>query len=850
MTEEQMAMQDLETEEGIGPQSGEQTILAPVISRFGIGIRLLLWILLFSFLFALLASVAQLYFEYRREVSVVAMRLDEVGRSTRGSLSEGVWNLDAEQIHQQLEGLLLLPDLQEAEVRGAGLPKTISVSKGPSPLQRKLAKDFVLSYQAEGVRQVLGVLHLEATLANVYSDIQRQALNILLVEGLRTFAFAFFILFFFHWLVTRHLIAFAAFLQRFDARLEPPQFVLQRKPLAHRDELDQVVGSFNETSSKLYTVNCELAGANAVLEEDIQARKQAEEKLAEAMAALQTSEARYRTAFQTSPDGVVITSLEDGSVIDINQGFIRILGYQPEDVIGRNLSKARHWVDPEKRVEFFESLRRNKALRDFEARFYHKTGEIVWGQLSASLIDLNGVSCVLIIFRDITAAKTAEERIRSLSLYDALTNLPNRRSLMERLGKALTGANNSQRKKALLFVDLDHFKPLNDKLGSPVGDLLLQQVARRLRGCVHDSDAVTRFGGDEFLVLLEDLSEVAEDAAARAEDVAKRILVALGQPYTVDLFNCSCTASIGITVFDDRHSGADEVLSQADFAMGQAKAAGRNVVRFFSKPLQAAVNARAALVADLRLAVDYGEFQLYYQPQVDGSRLTGAEALIRWNHAKRGLVSPGTFIPLAEETGLILPIGDWVLETACRQIAAWVERKQMKALTISVNVSAKQFHEHDFVPKVLRTLERTGADPIHLELEVTESILVENVEAVISKMTELKTHGIRFSLDDFGTGYSSLSYLKRLPLNKLKIDISFVRDILVDANSGTIAQTVIALGRAMGLLVIAEGVEFEEQREFLANLGCSSYQGYLFSRPLAGEDFELLLPDCLGKSLG
>ena len=349
---------------------------------------------------------------------------------------------------------------------------------------------------------------------------------------------------------------------------------------------------------------------------------------------------------------------------------------------------------------------------------------------------------------------------------------------------------------------------------------------------------VARLVGDEFVVMLENLSETAEDAAKQAKMCAEKARAAIAEPYLIGDRECRSTASIGITIFGDGREGADEVLQQADIAMDQAKIDGSNPVRFFSPALQTAVNARAAMEAGLRQAIDAGQFVLYYQPQVEGACMIGAEALIRWNHPERGLLLPGEFIPLAEETGLILPMGDWVLETACRQIAAWAHRKEPASVLVAVNISARQFHQPDFVEKVLTALDRSGADPHSLELELTESMLVDSIDEVIAKMTELKSHGLRFSLDDFGTGYSSLAYLKRLPLDQFKIDRSFVHDILEDASSGAIAQTIISLSRAMGLPVIAEGVETEAQRSFLAYLGCHSFQGYLFSRPLALKDFE------------
>jgi diguanylate cyclase (GGDEF)-like protein len=456
---------------------------------------------------------------------------------------------------------------------------------------------------------------------------------------------------------------------------------------------------------------------------------------------------------------------------------------------------------------------------------------------SASVIGIQGESCLFGVFRDISDAKAAEDEIRDLAFYDPLTHLPNRRLLMDRLRQTLVASMRSNRKKALLLVGLDNFKTLNDALGHQTGDLLLQEVVRRLISCVRETDTVARLGGDEFVMILEDLSETPENAAALSKTVGEKILAAIGKPFLLDGHHCLSTSSIGITMFGDEREGAHQVLQQADIAMHQAKAAGRNTICFFAPALQTAVNARVQLEDDIRRAIETRQFLLYYQPQVERGRLIGAEALLRWNHPMRGLLAPGEFIALAESTGLILPLGDWVLETACRQLAAWANHAETAEISIAVNISGLQLRQPDFVKTVLAILDRTGANPQHLDLELTESMLVENVEDVIGKMTKLKSHGVRFSVDDFGTGYSSLAYLKRFPLDQLKIDRSFVRDILVDACSGTIAQTIISLGRAMGLSVIAEGVETEEQRDLLARLGCDAFQGYLCSRPLPMGNF-------------
>jgi diguanylate cyclase (GGDEF)-like protein/PAS domain S-box-containing protein len=573
---------------------------------------------------------------------------------------------------------------------------------------------------------------------------------------------------------------------------------------------------------------------------DITARKQSESLLKETAERLTLSEAHYRTIFLTSLDCISITRLSDGRIIDVNNTFLYVMGYKLEEVVGRTSQELNIWADPKDRQNMVEVTRQCSSFRDSTVQFRKGSGEIFWVLQSASVIEIQGDSCLLGVFRDISGVKAAENEIRDLAFYDPLTHLPNRRLLMDRLRQTLVAGTRSNRNKALLLVGLDNFKTLNDALGHQTGDLLLQEVVRRLISCVRETDTVARLGGDEFVMILEDLSETPEDAAALSKTVGEKILAAIGKPFLLDGHNCLSTSSIGITVFGNGRESAQQVLQQADIAMHQAKAAGRNTICFFAPALQTAVNTRAQLEDDIRQAIETRQFELYYQPQVERGHLIGAEALLRWNHPTRGLLAPAEFIALAESTGLILPLGDWVLETACQQIAAWANHKETAEISVAVNISGLQLRQPDFVEAVLAVLDRTGANPHKLDLELTESMLVENVEDVVGKMTKLKSHGVRFSVDDFGTGYSSLAYLKRLPLDQLKIDRSFVRDILIDGCSGTIAQTIISLGRAMGLSVIAEGVETEEQRDFLARLGCKAFQGYLCSRPLPLENFMLL----------
>ncbi len=557
---------------------------------------------------------------------------------------------------------------------------------------------------------------------------------------------------------------------------------------------------------------------------DITKRKQAEEKLRLAA-----------RVFSDAHEGITITNAE-GIIIEVNGAFTRITGYSREEAVGQN---PRFLQSGHQDRAFYVAMWRSLTEQGHwvgELWNQHKNGEVIAEQISISAMrDVDGSTLQYVAhFTDISERIKAQAQIDTLAFYDPLTQLPNRRLLLDRLDQALQVSTRHPRHNALLFVDLDNFKTLNDTLGHSQGDQLLGQVAQRLKACIRGSDTLARLGSDEFVVMLENLNEDVIEAATQAEAVGVKILASFNTDFALDSGVYHGTPSIGITLFGGRTlESSEQPLKRAELAMFQAKVAGRNMLRFFDAQMQAEVSARATLEADLREAVTKQQFVLYYQPQVVGAgRITGVEALVRWQHPQRGMVSPAEFIPLAEETGLILPLGQWVLETACHQLAAWAHSPALAHLTVAVNVSARQFQQSDFVASVLATLVRTGCEPTRLKLELTESMLVDDVEAIITKMGALKVEGITFSLDDFGTGYSSLAYLKRLPLDQLKIDQGFVRHIVTDPNDAVIARMVVVLAESMGLSVIAEGVELQAQADFLAQLGCHAYQGYWFSRPL------------------
>ncbi len=557
---------------------------------------------------------------------------------------------------------------------------------------------------------------------------------------------------------------------------------------------------------------------------------------------LREQEEKLLHLFELSPLGIAMTDMK-GRFLTVNEAFQQIFGYSEDDLNTLNywdLSFRKFEVDEERQIE---SLLHTGRYGPYEKEYMRKDGSVVPVRLNAVLSTAHdGQPYIWSIVEDITLSKQAEDKIRELAYFDQLTGLPNRTLMYDRLKHALVASLRTDMYGGVLLIDLDNFRAINDTWGHGAGDLFLVEIAERLKLCIRKDDTVSRLGGDEFIIILANLSSEESSAAAHVNFIAKKLLAAVKQKFFLGQDWYQCTASIGATLFSNSAAANEDILKQVDLALYRAKGAGRGVIRFYDPDMEASVLARTSMERDLLKALDHKQLMLYYQAQVtDKLGILGAEVLTRWQHPEKGMIPPVEFIPVAEETGLIVQLGKWVLETACSQLAAWATDPIMSRVSLAVNVSVRQFSQPDFVDLVLSILDSTGVNPVRLKLELTESVLASDAKEIAEKMNALKKVGVCFSLDDFGTGYSSLAYLKRLPLDQLKIDQSFVREVLSDPNDAAIAKTVVALAHSLGLDVIAEGVETEAQKVFLSGAGCNSYQGYLFSKPLPVEDFVQLV---------
>jgi len=774
-----------------------------------LAIRVLAWAVVASLAVFVLATAFGVAYERDKALQHAHADAQKVVQQSLPAIAASLWQYDVSALNALLGGMVasqvvvrvevLSPDKLLVDVRQPGFAGTVD-------------NVWTVPVMAQDQTTSLGTLRISDSYAEANNQATNTLKTLLVTDLVKITVLALVLFAIVYRKIARHLHQLAMDVTRLDRSGDAAELSVRRKKRAnYRDEIDILVDAINHFVTE---------------------RKEASD--AQRIAA---------TAFN-SQQGMLITDARR-VILRVNMAFSQITGYSAEDAIGKT-------------PRILQSNRHDRAFYDAMAATLESEGSWIgeiwsrrkngeeypeWLSISAVKNDLGLTTHFVAIFNDITERVDALVQIDTLAFYDPLTHLPNRRLLLDRLEQALHASTRHARKSALLFVDLDNFKTINDTLGHHQGDQLLVQVAQRLKTCIRDGDTLARLGSDEFVVMLEDLSEDEIEAATQAETVADTVLRAFQPEFALDQGAHRSTPSIGITLFGgETLEDSEQPLKRAELAMFQAKAAGRNTMRFFDARMQTEVSSRAALEADLHDAVLQQQFLLYYQPQVVGDgRITGVEALVRWQHPVRGLVSPAEFIPLAEESGLILPIGQWVLETACTQMAAWDADPAFAHLTMAVNVSALQFKQIDFVDCVLGTLARSQANPHRLKLELTESMLVDNVEAIIAKMGQLKARGVTFSLDDFGTGYSSLAYLKRLPLDQLKIDQGFVRNIIADTNDAAIARMVVALAESLGLVVIAEGVELKAQADFLAHLGCHAYQGYLFSKPLPAEAFAALV---------
>lgn len=562
---------------------------------------------------------------------------------------------------------------------------------------------------------------------------------------------------------------------------------------------------------------------------------------------------RYFDLYELAPIGYCTLS-EEGEILQANLTMATLLALPKSKLLGHSIKTFISRENQDTWYLYLQKLLKTHKTEPCELRMTKGDGTLFWSHLDVSIqYDVHGVVTLHLTLGDISLQKEAqiefETTVYTLAYYDVLTKLPNRRLVQNRLVQAIGAVERSGLYGALLFIGVDYFKSLNDTRGHDIGDLLLVEIAKRLRANMRFGDTVGRQGGDEFIILLSNLSLGSTEAASMALQFGRKIYETFEKPFDLNGFEYSCKISTGISLFQ-KDSSVEELFKYADIALYHAKDAGRNTLRFFDPKMQEAINLRTTLESDLHSAIAFQEFCLYYQPQIDKvGNCIGVEALIRWNHPKRGLVSPLSFISLAEDTGLILPIGLWVLESACAKLKQWEKHPNRQTIKMAINVSPRQFRQPNYVCEVEKVLKKSGVNPALLKFELTESLVLEDIEGSIEKMYELKKLGVSFSMDDFGTGYSSLSYLTQLPLSQLKIDKSFIDNIPGEQNNEMVTRTIIAMGEGMEINVIAEGVETQAQKEFLLANGCSFFQGYLFSHPLPNDELEAFLDDNVMSAL-
>lgn len=790
----------------------------------------------FAVLLAVLSMSAFLYFSTQNGMVNQARNLSKIMAE---NISPAIYFDDRKTMDEILRGMREVPFISSATLYDAQGTKLSTFQRNPPALPHEIEgkadslaalriensfHDFILDhthsiFSGTPDHARLGTLVLRINLSDMYQQLAFQ-LTLLIMVGIAGFALTSRMLLYFQKDISEPIIQLTKLMHHVSMQGD----LTAHSDIQRTDEIGKLALGFNHMIFEILKINNDLNDSKVHFYALTQRLNALIEAIPDAIF-LKDGEGRWLVANESAKQLFQLHDIPwqgktEMELADLHPGFRAMHEKCVED--DEKAWDARQLIMFEENITAADGSVRNYDVR--KVPVFSKEGQR---------------EGLVIIGREITQRKKDEADIHRLAYYDMLTQLPNRRLLLDRLMQALAASQRSQHYGALLFLDLDNFKALNDTRGHDVGDLLLIEIAQRLNAIVREGDTVGRLGGDEFVLMLENLSADAREAAIHASMVSVKAREAIARPYLLKGIEFTCTTSIGVSLFFAHHESVDDLLRHADLAMYQAKKDGRNSLRFFDPAMQAALDKHSALEGDLRHALKRQQLRLYYQIQVNSEgHAIGAEALLRWEHPERNLVSPADFIPLAEETGLIVPIGLWVLQTACTQIKNWSGNPATRDLQLAVNVSARQFRQADFVEQVQQVLSTSGINPARLKIELTESLVLDDVSDTITKMRALKALGISFSMDDFGTGYSSLSYLKLLPLDQLKIDQSFVRDLATDANDAAIVQAIITMGRTFGLNVIAEGVETKAQQAFLELHGCHAFQGYLFGKPVPLGQFE------------
>jgi diguanylate cyclase (GGDEF)-like protein/PAS domain S-box-containing protein len=783
---------------------------------------MLTYILLCSSAFTLLASGLQIYSDYRQDISIVDERMAVIENSYMVSLSRSLWSLDQKLLQVQMQGILNLPDIVHLKLRI--FPDTeIELGRNISDIAT-IQHRFTLKHESVEVYE-LGELTITASLDKIYAQLRQKVVVILTTQAFKTFFISVLILWIFQHLVTRHLGKMASYARNFNiSRLETPLCLERNEIPGARDELTEVTDAINEMRIKLM--------------DDIARQEQDAKEIK-----------KLSLAIEQSPSSVLICD-RNWKIEYANSKYMQLTGHTIDAIAGKHPKEV---SDPGISHEEVEHLWENIRLQvqrvgvwQGEMHSARNSGDRFWEQVIVTPIkdSLGQPAQYLILGEDISIRKRYEQQLLRQANYDVLTGLPNRMLALDRLKLALAQARREDQLVGLMFLDLDNFKHINDTMGHDAGDSLLVEASRRISSCLRGTSTVARLGGDEFLVILPSL-----EAPNDTELVAERILKTFTTPFQLGNQEVFISTSIGIAIYPTDSDSSSNLLQQADAAMYQAKNKGKSAFKRFSPEMKEHSHERIQIETRLRKALDLSEMQLYYQPIVNVKTgvILGAEALIRWNNPEMGLVSPDKFIPLAEETGLIIPIGDWVLRTACSDIRKWRDETNMD-LTVAVNVSPRQFRDANFIQMVLTALADNKLDAHNLELEITERLILDNSIETSHILKTLDKEGVRLSVDDFGTGYSALGYLKSYPFDTLKIDKSFVQDVMKESEDAALVRAIITMAHSLGLKVIAEGVEEYDQLSFLKNNDCDYAQGYFFSRPIPVNEFSKWLLEHSRKS--